>query len=140
MSSRKERSMDNGGITFSARRLSSADSKDMADQGGGGDDGSLQQQYSIPRFVSKVYYRLGLLCASHPRFVLILAFIVIVWSCFPLFSLPIYSTRPQINVQPFHTFVRENHHGPHLASIDSSKDNKFETAQIGRYFQRNRIG
>ena len=101
MSSRKERSMDNGGITFTARRLSSADSKDMADQGGGGDDGSLQQQYSIPRFVSKVYYRLGLLCASHPRFVLILAFIVIVWSCFPLFSLPIYSTRPQINVQSF---------------------------------------
>ena len=39
MSSRKERSMDNGGITFSARRLSSSDSKDMADQGGGGDDG-----------------------------------------------------------------------------------------------------
>ena len=139
MSSRKERSKDCGGITFSARRLSSADSKDMADQGGGGDDGSLQQRYSIPRFVSKVYYRLGLLCASHPRFVLILAFIVIVWSCFPLFSLPIYSTRPQINVQPFHTFVRENHHGQHLASIDSSKDNNLKTAQIGKYFQDNPI-
>ena len=131
MSSRKGHSLDGGGNTFSTRRLSSADSKDMTDQGGGGEDGSLQQQYSIPRFISKVYYRLGLLCSSHPRVVLILTFIVIVWSCFPLFSLPIYSTRPQINVQPFHTFVRENHHGQHLSKIDSTNEKNITTAQKG---------
>ena len=132
MSSRKVSSSDSGGITFSARRLSSADSKDMTDQGGGGEDGSLQQQYSIPRFVSKVYYRLGLLCASHPRFVLILTFLVIVWSCFPLFSLPIYSTRPQINVQPFNTFVRENQHGRHLSGMKSKNQENSTIAQIGK--------
>ena len=132
MSSRKVSSSDSGGITFSARRLSSADSKDMTDQGGGGEDGSLQQQYSIPRFVSKVYYRLGLLCASHPRFVLILTFLVIVWSCFPLFSLPIYSTRPQINVQPFNSFVRENQHGRHLSGMNSENQENFTIAQIGK--------
>ena len=131
MSSRKVSSSDSGGITFSARRLSSADSKDMTDQGGGGEDGSLQQQYSIPRFVSKVYYRLGLLCASHPRFVLILTFLVIVWSCFPLFSLPIYSTRPQINVQPFNSFVRENQHGRHLSGMNTENHENITIAQIG---------
>ena len=133
MSSRKVSSSDSGGITFSARRLSSADSKDMIDQGGGGEDGSLQQQYSIPRFVSKVYYRLGLLCASHPRFVLILTFLVIVWSCFPLFSLPIYSTRPQINVQPFNTFVRENQHGRHLSGMNSENQENSTIAQKGKF-------
>ena len=134
MSSRRGHSLDSGGNSVSARKLSSADSKDMIDQGGGGEDESLQLQYSIPRFVSKVYYRLGLLCATHPRFVLILTFIVIVWSCFPLFSLPIYSTRPQINVQPFHTFVREDQHGKHLSESHSTNQRNTTTSQEGKYF------
>ena len=124
MSSRKSQSLDEGGSNYSARRLSTPESKNMDDKGGGGEDGlggSLQQRYSIPRFVSKAYYRLGLLCASHPRVVLILTFIVILWSCFPLFSLPLYSTRPQIYLQPLNNFVREDKQKTHLSEGPSSK-------------------
>ena len=125
MSSRKPHSLDEGGSNFSTRRLSTPDTKNMNDKGGGGgEDGlgeSSQQRYSVPRFVSKVYYRLGLLCASYPRSVLILTFIVILWSCFPLFSLPLYSTRPQIHLQPLNHFVREDKHETHLSENSSSK-------------------
>ena len=121
MSSRKPHSLDEGGSNFSTRRLSTPDTRN--DTVGGGEDGlggSPQQRYSVPRFVSKVYYRLGLLCASYPRSVLILTFIVILWSCFPLFSLPLYSTRPQIHLQPLNHFVRDNKHQTHLPESSSS--------------------
>ena len=73
--------------------------------------GGGESRYSVSHFISRVYYRLGLLCATHPRFVLILTFFVIIWSCFPLLSLPIYSTRPQIHQQSVRQLsVGEEHH------------------------------
>ena len=134
MSSRKPHSLDEGGSNFSTRRLSTTDTKNMNDTGGGGEDGlggSPQQRYSVPRFVSKVYYRLGLLCASYPRSVLILTFIVILWSCFPLFYGPLYSTRPQIHLQPLNHFVREDKHETHLPESSSSKHEPSHTPRQG---------
>jgi len=56
-------------------------------------------------FVSKHFYRQGLLCASHPRVALFFTFLVIFWACFPLLYIPIYSGRTQ-------TFVEKNHVEP----------------------------
>ena len=138
MSSRKGHSFDGGGGTnFGGRRLSSAESKEISDEGGGSEGGlcgSPQQRYSVPHFISRVYYRLGLLCASHPRSVLILTFIVIVWSCFPLLSLPIYSTRPQIQQQALKNFVREVKHGRHLSGALSPKQEDLSTPKQGTSF------
>ena len=125
MSFRKKNSAGDNGIYFNARRLSNPDTKKVKDDRGVGEDGlygSPQQAYSIPRFVSKVYYRLGLLCASYPRVVLIFTFLAIVWSCFPLLSLPLYSTRPQIHVQTLNQFVREYQLGKHLSGEGFSSE------------------
>ena len=125
MSFRKKNSAGDNGIYFNARRLSNPDTKKLKDDRGVGEDGlygSPQQAYSIPRFVSKIYYRLGLLCASYPRVVLIFTFLAIVWSCFPLFSLPLYSTRPQIHVQTLNQLVREYELGKHLSGAGFSSE------------------
>ena len=125
MSSHKGQTTDNGGIHFSARRLSTPDLNDINRNKDDGLYGSQQQtRYSIPRFVASVYYRLGLLCASHPRFVLVLTFLVIVWSCFPLLSLPLYSSRPQIHQQTLKHFVKEGKIGTHLSEGVSSMQEK----------------
>ena len=76
-----------GGAVGQSRGVSPLNSQEMKDGGGSSgsnDSGSFAgspQRYSISHFVSRVFYRLGLLCASQPRFVLILTFLVIVWSC-----------------------------------------------------------
>ena len=135
-SSRKRHSFQEGGsATFrgnggggvgGSRGMSPLNSQEMKDGGdgsGGSDSGTgcgSPQRYSISHFISRVFYRLGLLCASQPRFVLILTFLVIVWSCFPLLTLPIYSTRPQIHQQPIQNFVRESKFGGRHFSSEST--------------------
>ncbi len=45
---------------------------------------------SLPEWVARQYYRHGLFCSSHPRTVLLLAVACALWTCWPLFTLPIY--------------------------------------------------
>ena len=54
---------------------------------------------SVPDWVGHQYYRLGLLCASHPRPVLFLAVMVVVYSCWPLLSIPVYIGRPSVYIE-----------------------------------------
>ena len=125
-----------GGVAGQSRGVSPLNSQEMKDGGGSSgsnDSGSFAgspQRYSISHFVSRVFYRLGLLCASQPRFVLILTFLVIVWSCFPLLSLPIYSTRPQIHQQPVKNFVRESKLGQYLPSGRTSPEQQQQKQQL----------
>ena len=54
---------------------------------------------SVPDWVGHQYYRLGLLCASHPRPVLFFAVMVVVYSCWPLLSIPVYIGRPSVYIE-----------------------------------------
>ncbi len=45
---------------------------------------------TLPDWVGRQYYRHGLFCASHPTTVLLLAAGCVLWTCWPLFTLPIY--------------------------------------------------
>ena len=45
----------------------------------------------VPSWVGQQYYRHGLFCASNPKLVLLLTFLGVLYTCRPLFSLPIYS-------------------------------------------------
>ena len=62
----------------------------------------------VPDWVGHQYYRLGLLCASHPRPVLFLAVLVVIYSCWPLLSIPIYIGRPLVFNQNAEDFVKPN--------------------------------
>ncbi len=50
---------------------------------------------TVPDWVSKQYYRHGLFCASHPRLVLALAVIAVLYASSPLLTIPIYISRAQ---------------------------------------------
>ena len=90
------------------RRISEGSGGGGSNEPLGGDSAggsSNNQQWSVPDGVGRFYYRLGLLCASQPRLILILTFVVIVYACFPLLTLPIYSTRPQIQHELMKHFI-----------------------------------
>jgi hypothetical protein len=61
-------------------------------------------------FVSKHFYRQGLLCASHPRPALFFTFLIIFWACFPLLYIPIYSGRTQTFVEKIHPISESRQH------------------------------
>ena len=58
-----------------------------------------RQSRSIPDWVARQYYRIGLFCASRPRPVLFLAVITVIYACWPLLSVPIYIGRPATHVE-----------------------------------------
>ena len=53
---------------------------------------------SVPLWVCHQYYRHGLFCASHPRLVLAFTLVGVLWTCFPLFTLPLYTGKDDIEV------------------------------------------
>ena len=63
---------------------------------------------SVPDWVGQQYYRVGLFCARHPRPVLFLAVLVVIYSCWPLLSIPVYIGRPSIFVEPVDTYVNSS--------------------------------
>ena len=66
-----------------------------------GDSEDLLSERRLPNggFVSKHFYRQGLICASHPRVALFFTFLIIFWACFPLLYIPIYSGRTQTYIE-----------------------------------------
>ena len=53
----------------------------------------------VPQWVAQQFYRHGLFCASQPLAVLVFAFVGIVWACYPLLTIPVYSGDAKIWVQ-----------------------------------------
>ena len=53
----------------------------------------------VPQWVAQQFYRHGLFCSSQPLAVLVFAFVGIVWACYPLLTIPVYSGDAKIWVQ-----------------------------------------
>lgn len=52
--------------------------------------------HQLQDLLSRGFYRHGLICASHPRPVLILTLLAISWTCYPLLNIPIFGARPHV--------------------------------------------
>ena len=58
-----------------------------------------QRSRTVPGWVAQQYYRIGLLAASRPRPVLLVAVLTVIYACWPLLSVPIYIGRPSTFVE-----------------------------------------